>query len=67
MNGKLAGYVKKWGSLSHVVVSVAGQAMYSQAMIEVWVLERGLFANEQESNYSCFLFCFFGTSSCMTY
>ncbi|CBI26903.3 unnamed protein product, partial [Vitis vinifera] len=42
------------------------RAMYSQAMIEVWVLERGLFANEQESNYSCFLFCFFGTSSCMT-
>ncbi|KAJ9708402.1 hypothetical protein PVL29_000446 [Vitis rotundifolia] len=53
-------------NLSHVV-SVAGQAMNSQAMIEDWVLERELFANEQESNYSCFLFWFFGTSSCMTY
>uniref|UniRef100_A0A5B6ZX79 Carboxypeptidase n=1 Tax=Davidia involucrata TaxID=16924 RepID=A0A5B6ZX79_DAVIN len=50
VNGALAGYVQKWGSLSHVVVLGAGhlvpadQALNSQAMIEDWVLERGLFA-----------------------
>ncbi|KAJ4960146.1 hypothetical protein NE237_020056 [Protea cynaroides] len=49
VNGQLAGYVQKWGSLSEVVVSGAGhlvpadQAVNSQAMIEDWVLERGLF------------------------
>ncbi|KDP38053.1 hypothetical protein JCGZ_04696 [Jatropha curcas] len=48
--GELAGYVQKWGSLSHVVVLGAGhlvpadQALNSQAMIEDWVLERGVFA-----------------------
>lgn len=54
VNGELAGYVQKWGSLSQVVVSGAGhlvpadQATSSQAMIEDWVLEKGLFANLQE-------------------
>ncbi|CAL5396697.1 unnamed protein product [Camellia sinensis] len=53
VNGELAGYVQKWGSLSHAVVLGAGhlvptdQAVNSQAMIEDWVLERGVFANEQ--------------------
>lgn len=53
VNGGLAGYVQKWGSLSHAVVLGAGhlvptdQAVNSQAMIEDWVLERGVFANEQ--------------------
>lgn len=51
VDGKLAGYVQKWGNLSHVVVLGAGhlvptdQALYSQAMIENWVLSRGLFRN----------------------
>ncbi|KAL3510594.1 hypothetical protein ACH5RR_029995 [Cinchona calisaya] len=53
VNGNLAGFVQKLGSLSHVVVLGAGhlvptdQAVNSQAMIEDWVLEKGLFANEQ--------------------
>ncbi|XP_052203634.1 serine carboxypeptidase-like 50 [Diospyros lotus] len=52
VNGKLAGYVQKWRSLSHAVVLGAGhlvptdQAVNSQAMIEDWVLERGVFADE---------------------
>ncbi|KAF8369271.1 hypothetical protein HHK36_032720 [Tetracentron sinense] len=52
VNGELAGYVQRWGSLSQVVVSGAGhlvpadQSLNSQAMIEDWVLERGLFAND---------------------
>ncbi|KAJ9708400.1 hypothetical protein PVL29_000444 [Vitis rotundifolia] len=56
VKGELAGYVQKWGSLSHVVVSGAGhlvpadQPVNSQIMIEDWVLERGLFGNEQERN-----------------
>ncbi|KAK9276960.1 hypothetical protein L1049_006499 [Liquidambar formosana] len=56
VNGELAGYVQKWGSLSQVVVLGAGhlvptdQALSSQAMIEDWVLERGLFGNNQEEN-----------------
>ncbi|KAL1803414.1 hypothetical protein ACET3Z_032061 [Daucus carota] len=50
---KLAGYVQKWGSLSHAIVSNAGhlvptdQAVNSQVMIEDWVLDRGLFANKE--------------------
>ncbi|XP_059649567.1 serine carboxypeptidase-like 50 [Cornus florida] len=58
VNGLLAGYVQKWGSLSHVVVLGAGhlvptdQAVNSQAMIEDWVLERALFAGEQIGNPS---------------
>ncbi|KAA8532572.1 hypothetical protein F0562_032612 [Nyssa sinensis] len=56
VNGTLAGYVQKWGSLSHVLVLAAGhhapgdQPVNCQAMIEDWVLERGLFANEQSEN-----------------
>lgn len=51
VDGKLAGYVQKWGNLSHVVVLGAGhlvptdQALNSQAMIEDWVLGNGLFGN----------------------
>ncbi|XP_010274674.1 PREDICTED: serine carboxypeptidase-like 50 [Nelumbo nucifera] len=54
VNEQLAGYVQKWGSLSQVVVSGAGhlvpadQSLSSQAMIEDWVLERGLFADDEE-------------------
>ncbi|KAK4353314.1 hypothetical protein RND71_028832 [Anisodus tanguticus] len=50
VNGELAGYMQKWENLSHVVVVNAGhlvptdQAVNSQAMIEHWVLEKGLFA-----------------------
>lgn len=53
VKGELAGYVQKWGNLSHVVVSGAGhlvptdQPVNSQMMIEDWVLERGLFASEK--------------------
>ncbi|TKY59029.1 Serine carboxypeptidase 50 [Spatholobus suberectus] len=49
VNGGLAGYVQNWKSLTNVVVLGAGhllpadQAVNSQAMIEDWVLERGLF------------------------
>ncbi|KAI3469302.1 hypothetical protein Pfo_025965 [Paulownia fortunei] len=53
VKGKLAGYVQKWESLSHVVVLNAGhlvptdQPMNSQVMIQDWLLERGLFAAEK--------------------
>ncbi|KAL3510596.1 hypothetical protein ACH5RR_029997 [Cinchona calisaya] len=52
VNETLAGSVQKFGSLSHVVVLNAGhpvptdQPVNSQAMIEDWVLDKGLFANE---------------------
>lgn len=52
VEGKLAGYVQKWRGLSHVVVMNAGhlvptdQPVNSQVMIEDWVLDRGLFAND---------------------
>jgi vitellogenic carboxypeptidase-like protein len=56
VNGdELSGYVQKWGSLTNVVVLGAGhlvptdQALNSQAMIEDWVLDSGLF---QKGNYS---------------
>ncbi|KAH6789227.1 serine carboxypeptidase-like 50 [Perilla frutescens var. frutescens] len=55
VEGKLAGYVQKWKSLSHVVVMNAGhlvptdQPLNSQVMIQDWVLERGLFAAAQET------------------
>ncbi|GMH26257.1 hypothetical protein Nepgr_028100 [Nepenthes gracilis] len=58
VGGELAGYVQKWKSLSHVVVLGAGhfvptdQAVNSQAMIEDWVLERGLFAGAENRNRS---------------
>ncbi|KAI5677145.1 hypothetical protein M9H77_08095 [Catharanthus roseus] len=54
VNGNLAGYVQKWESLSHVVVLAAGhlvptdQAVNTQAMMEDWILEKGLFANANE-------------------
>ncbi|KAL8137579.1 hypothetical protein V2J09_003580 [Rumex salicifolius] len=50
VNGVLAGYVQKSEALTHVVVLDAGhfvpadQPIHSQAMIQDWVLERGLFA-----------------------
>ncbi|KAM3217509.1 serine carboxypeptidase-like 50 isoform X2 [Capsicum annuum] len=53
VNDELAGYVQKWENLTHVVVMNAGhlvptdQAVNSQAMIEDWVLEKGLFATGQ--------------------
>ncbi|OVA01760.1 Peptidase S10 [Macleaya cordata] len=53
VNGEFSGYVQRWGSLTEVVVSGAGhlvptdQAVSSQAMIENWVLERGLFGDEK--------------------
>ncbi|KAJ9549046.1 hypothetical protein OSB04_021589 [Centaurea solstitialis] len=52
VNGVLAGYVQKSDNLSHVVVLAAGhfvptdQGVNSQAMIEDWVLDRGLYANK---------------------
>ncbi|KAK4368750.1 hypothetical protein RND71_012542 [Anisodus tanguticus] len=58
VNSELAGYVQKWGNLSHVVLLGAGhlvphdQPLNSQAMIEDWVLEKGLFANDQIENLS---------------
>ncbi|KAL3655194.1 hypothetical protein CASFOL_000980 [Castilleja foliolosa] len=53
VDGKLAGYVQKWKSLSHVVVSNAGhlvptdQPVNARVMIEDWVLEKGLFGDER--------------------
>ncbi|KAF3432191.1 hypothetical protein FNV43_RR26930 [Rhamnella rubrinervis] len=53
---ELAGYVQKWERLSHVSVLGAGhlvpadQPLSSQAMIEDWVLDNGLFGNGQEEN-----------------
>ncbi|XP_058101164.1 serine carboxypeptidase-like 50 [Magnolia sinica] len=53
VNGEVSGYVQRWGSLTHVVVSRAGhyvpadQGLNSQAMIEDWVLEKGLFGDEK--------------------
>ncbi|KAH7516352.1 hypothetical protein FEM48_Zijuj10G0125900 [Ziziphus jujuba var. spinosa] len=56
VNGELAGYVQKWRRFSHVVVLGAGhlvpadQPLNSQAMIEEWVLDEGLFGNAQEES-----------------
>ncbi|KAH0990978.1 hypothetical protein GBA52_002461 [Prunus armeniaca] len=58
VGGEVAGYVQKWGSLSHVLVSEAGhllpadQPLRAQAMIEDWVLDKGLFGNAREVNLS---------------
>ncbi|PON98160.1 Serine carboxypeptidase-like [Trema orientale] len=58
VNGELAGYVQKWGSLTNVVVLGAGhlvpndQALNSQAMIEDWVLEKGFFGSALKKNLS---------------
>ncbi|XP_062105264.1 serine carboxypeptidase-like 50 [Humulus lupulus] len=55
VNGELAGYVQNWGSLTNAVVLGAGhlapadQALNTQAMIEDWVLDKGLF---HKGNYS---------------
>lgn len=59
VNGELAGYVQRWGSLSNVVVLGAGhlvpadKPLSAQAMIEDWVLGKGLFGGEQKENYHC--------------
>ncbi|XP_017971009.1 PREDICTED: serine carboxypeptidase-like 50 [Theobroma cacao] len=56
VNGELAGYVQKWGSLTHVVVLGAGhllpadQALNSQDMIENWVLEKGQFGGQKKGS-----------------
>ncbi|XWS63920.1 hypothetical protein CRYUN_Cryun06bG0143000 [Craigia yunnanensis] len=56
VNGDLAGYVQKWGSLTHVVVLGAGhllpadQPLNSQAMIEDWVLEKGQFSGQHKGS-----------------
>ncbi|KAJ9549085.1 hypothetical protein OSB04_021628 [Centaurea solstitialis] len=52
VNGVLAGYVQKSDNLSHAVVLAAGhflatdQGVNSQALIEDWILDRGLFVNK---------------------
>ena len=52
VDGQVAGYVQRWGSLSHVVVAGAGHMVptdrgrSAQAMIEDWVLESGLFGGD---------------------
>ncbi|MED6116742.1 hypothetical protein PIB30_103030, partial [Stylosanthes scabra] len=51
VNGELAGYVQQWKSLSNVVVLGAGHVMpldqpvIAQAMIQNWILQRGIFGN----------------------
>ncbi|XP_058103402.1 serine carboxypeptidase-like 50 [Magnolia sinica] len=53
VNGEVNGYVQRLGSLTHVVVLGANhfvpadQGLSSQAMIEDWILEKGLFANRK--------------------
>nr|KJB30773.1 hypothetical protein B456_005G161500 [Gossypium raimondii] len=60
VNGELAGYLQKWGSLTNVVVSGAGhllpadQALNSQAMTEDWVLEKGQFGGKQRGSSTKF-------------
>ncbi|KAL6214528.1 hypothetical protein ACLB2K_013960 [Fragaria x ananassa] len=60
LGGEVAGYVQKWGNLSFVFVSGAGhlvpadQPLRAQAMIQDWVLGKGLFANVEEDNLSSF-------------
>ncbi|XP_020688911.2 serine carboxypeptidase-like 50 [Dendrobium catenatum] len=54
VEGEVAGYLQKWGNLTHVVVSGAGhlvpadQGRSTQAMIEGWVLKSGDFGEEEE-------------------
>ncbi|AET00898.1 putative carboxypeptidase C [Medicago truncatula] len=56
VNGEVAGYVQKWKSLTNVVVLGGGhllpadQPLNSQAMIEDWVLEKGLFGSVSDRN-----------------
>ncbi|KAJ4836755.1 hypothetical protein Tsubulata_027651 [Turnera subulata] len=58
VSGSLAGYVQKWSNLSHAVVLGAGhfvphdQPLNSQAMIEDWVLDQGVFSSELERDFS---------------
>jgi vitellogenic carboxypeptidase-like protein len=58
VNGEVAGYVKNWKSFTNVVVLGGGhllptdQPLNSQAMIEDWVLEKGLFRSAFYSNVS---------------
>ncbi|KAL0540124.1 hypothetical protein IC582_024354 [Cucumis melo] len=53
---ELAGYVQKWKSLTNVVVLGAGhllptdQTLNSQAMIEDWVLEKGVFSDGDDDD-----------------
>ncbi|GAB2279988.1 hypothetical protein Dimus_014625 [Dionaea muscipula] len=55
VNGELSGYVQRWRTLSHVVLLQAGhlvphdQPLHSQAMIEDWVLDTGLFSHQEEN------------------
>ncbi|KAL3578378.1 hypothetical protein D5086_019882 [Populus alba] len=50
VKGVLAGYVHKWGSFSNTAAVEAGhlvptdQAVHSPAMMEDWVLDKGVFA-----------------------
>ncbi|ESQ35305.1 hypothetical protein EUTSA_v10007602mg [Eutrema salsugineum] len=61
-DGDIAGYVQRWGNLTHVVVSGAGhfvptdKAVNSRDMIEGWVLGQGLFGggNEKQTFSSSF-------------
>ncbi|KAH7651179.1 Peptidase S10 serine carboxypeptidase protein [Dioscorea alata] len=54
VDGEVAGYVQRWGSLSLVGVAGAGHMVpmdkgrNAQAMIEDWVLENGLFGRDDE-------------------
>lgn len=56
VDGELAGQVKQWGNLTHAVVHGAGhlvpadQGKSAQAMIENWVMEKGLFGSAAEGS-----------------
>ncbi|KAJ4836756.1 hypothetical protein Tsubulata_027652 [Turnera subulata] len=58
VRGVLAGYVQKWANLSNAVVLGTGhfvpkdQPLNSQAMIEDWILDQGIFASELERDVS---------------
>ncbi|RYR14268.1 hypothetical protein Ahy_B04g070834 isoform F [Arachis hypogaea] len=57
VNGELAGYVQQWKSLTNVVVLGGGhfvpadQPLNAQAMIEEWVLQKGIFGNSPSFAY----------------
>ncbi|MED6207311.1 hypothetical protein PIB30_034633 [Stylosanthes scabra] len=57
VNGELAGYVQQWKSLTNVVVLGAGhlmpadQPVNAQAMMQDWILQRGIFGNSPSFNY----------------
>lgn len=56
VDGEVAGYVQRWRELTHVVVGRAGhlvpadQGRSSQAMIEGWVLQKGLFGGGSDGD-----------------